>query len=36
MLDEALRARRVRRGELLAIAGIGAGFLWGSLIVRQQ
>ena len=36
VLDEALRARRVRRDELLVVAGIGAGFLWGSLVLRQQ
>ncbi|WP_018222394.1 3-oxoacyl-ACP synthase III family protein [Salinispora pacifica] len=36
VLDEAMQARRVRRDDLLVVAGIGAGFLWGSIVLRQQ
>lgn len=36
VLDEAMRASRVRRDDLLVVAGIGAGFLWGSIVLRQQ
>jgi 3-oxoacyl-[acyl-carrier-protein] synthase-3 len=33
-LSEAFRERRVRRGDLVLIASFGAGFTWGSLLIR--
>jgi 3-oxoacyl-[acyl-carrier-protein] synthase-3 len=33
-LDEALRAERVSRGDLLLFSAMGAGLTWGTMIVR--
>jgi 3-oxoacyl-[acyl-carrier-protein] synthase III len=35
-LHQAIAQRGVHRGDLLVISGIGAGFLWGSLCLRQH
>ena len=34
LLDECVRSGRVRSGDLLAFAGFGSGFTWGSALVR--
>ncbi len=34
-LDEAVREGRVRRGDLVLMAALGAGFSWGSALVRM-
>jgi len=33
-LDEAHRAGRLQRGEVIAMMAIGAGMTWGSAVVR--
>lgn len=33
-LDDAYRARRLRRGQLLAFAGVGSGMVWGASLLR--
>lgn len=33
-LDECVRAGRLERGDLLAITAFGAGFMWGSALIR--
>ena len=33
-LDECLRAKRLTRGDLVAFTAFGAGFLWGSVVLR--
>ncbi|HHX75634.1 MAG TPA: ketoacyl-ACP synthase III, partial [Firmicutes bacterium] len=33
-LDEAVKAGRVKRGDLLALVGFGAGLTWGAAIIR--
>jgi 3-oxoacyl-[acyl-carrier-protein] synthase-3 len=33
-LDEACQQKRVERGELVLLASFGAGFTWGSLLMR--
>jgi len=33
-LDECVRSGRVKRGDLLLLAAFGAGFTWGSALVR--
>ncbi len=33
-LDECVRAGRLQRGDILAITSFGAGFLWGSAVLR--
>ncbi|HZA51711.1 MAG TPA: 3-oxoacyl-[acyl-carrier-protein] synthase III C-terminal domain-containing protein [Myxococcaceae bacterium] len=33
-LDEASRAGKLRRGDVIAMMAIGAGMAWGSAIVR--
>jgi 3-oxoacyl-[acyl-carrier-protein] synthase-3 len=33
-LDEALRAGRIKRGDLVAMMAVGAGMAWGSAVVR--
>lgn len=33
-LDEAVRAGRVKAGDVIAMSGFGAGLTWGSTIVR--
>jgi 3-oxoacyl-[acyl-carrier-protein] synthase-3 len=33
-LDEALRAGRLQRGDVIAMMAIGAGMTWGSAVVR--
>ena len=33
-LDECVRAGRVAPGDLVALTAFGAGFLWGSAVVR--
>jgi len=33
-LDECVRSGRLKRGQLLAVAAFGAGFTWGSAIIR--
>jgi 3-oxoacyl-[acyl-carrier-protein] synthase III len=33
-LDECVRARRLKRGDLLVITAFGSGFLWGSAAIR--
>jgi 3-oxoacyl-[acyl-carrier-protein] synthase-3 len=33
-LDECLRAGRLGRGDLVAFTAFGAGFLWGSAVLR--
>ncbi|HYX92875.1 MAG TPA: 3-oxoacyl-[acyl-carrier-protein] synthase III C-terminal domain-containing protein, partial [Myxococcaceae bacterium] len=33
-LDEAIEARGVQRGDLVALASFGAGFTWASALVR--
>jgi len=34
LLDECVRGGRVERGDLVAMAGFGSGFTWGSALVR--
>lgn len=33
-LDEAVRAGKVKKGDVIACAGFGAGLSWGSAILR--
>lgn len=33
-LDEAVRSGRVKKGDVIACAGFGAGLTWGSTIIR--
>jgi 3-oxoacyl-[acyl-carrier-protein] synthase-3 len=33
-LDEAIRDGRIKRGELLLLEAFGAGFSWGSALIR--
>ena len=33
-IDEAVKAGKLRRGDLLCLAGFGAGFTWGSALIR--
>lgn len=35
-LDEAVRAGKVKKGDVIATAGFGAGLSWGSAIIRWQ
>jgi 3-oxoacyl-[acyl-carrier-protein] synthase-3 len=34
LLDECVRAQRVRAGDLVALAGFGSGFTWGAALLR--
>jgi 3-oxoacyl-[acyl-carrier-protein] synthase-3 len=34
LLDECVRSERLRPGDLLALAGFGSGFTWGSAVLR--
>ncbi len=34
LLDECVRAGRVSEGDLIALAGFGSGFTWGSALIR--
>ena len=33
-LDEAVRARKVQRGQLILLEAFGGGFAWGSALIR--
>ena len=33
-LDEAMRAGRIQKGDLVCLAAFGAGFTWGSALIR--
>jgi len=33
-LDEAVREGRVKKGDVIAVAGFGAGLSWGAAIIR--
>jgi 3-oxoacyl-[acyl-carrier-protein] synthase-3 len=33
-LDVAVRDGRIRRGDLVLLAGVGGGFTWGSVLIR--
>ncbi|HYY16360.1 MAG TPA: 3-oxoacyl-[acyl-carrier-protein] synthase III C-terminal domain-containing protein, partial [Gammaproteobacteria bacterium] len=33
-LDQAVRDGRIKRGEILLLAAFGAGFTWGSVLVK--
>jgi len=33
-LDEAVRSGRVKKGDIIACAGFGAGLSWGSAIIK--
>ena len=34
LLHECVQAGRVREGDLIAMAGFGSGFTWGSALIR--
>jgi 3-oxoacyl-[acyl-carrier-protein] synthase-3 len=34
LLHECVEAGRVREGDLIAMAGFGSGFTWGSALIR--
>jgi 3-oxoacyl-[acyl-carrier-protein] synthase III len=33
-LDQAIRDGRIKRGEILLLEALGAGFTWGSVLVK--
>ncbi len=36
MLDEAVRDKRIKKGDLIATSGFGAGLSWGAALIRWQ
>jgi 3-oxoacyl-[acyl-carrier-protein] synthase-3 len=33
-IDEAVRAKKIRRGDILLLTSFGAGLTWGSILAR--